>query len=77
MATESPIKISGAGGKWPSIKEAAIFASPSHNTAAKNLGMLLKRHRFHDRGKDVIPNRSGSAPPSMEGSFLARTYCLG
>ncbi|KAG4932406.1 hypothetical protein JHK87_046408 [Glycine soja] len=27
--------------------------------------------RFHGRGKDVVPNSSGSAPPSMEGSFLA------
>ncbi|KHN17619.1 Pumilio like 6, chloroplastic [Glycine soja] len=26
---------------------------------------------FHGRGKDVVPNSSGSAPPSMEGSFLA------
>ncbi|KAI9112605.1 hypothetical protein K1719_016528 [Acacia pycnantha] len=71
MATESPIRISGAGSKWPSIKEAATFAPPSHNMAAEDLGMLLKGHRFHNGGKDVIPNRSGSAPPNMEGSFLA------
>ncbi|XP_028773708.1 pumilio homolog 6, chloroplastic [Neltuma alba] len=71
MATESPIRISGAGSKWPSLKEAATFAPPSHNMAAEDLGMLLKGHRFHSAGKDVIPSRSGSAPPNMEGSFLA------
>lgn len=71
MATESPIRISGAGGKWPSLKEAASFSSPSRNMAAEDLGILLKGHRFHSGGKDVVPNRSGSAPPNMEGSFLA------
>lgn len=71
MATESPIRISKTGGKWPSLKEAASFGPPSHNMATEDLGILLKGHRFHGSGKDVTPNRSGSAPPSMEGSFLA------
>lgn len=61
MATESPIRIS----------EAAAFSSSSRNMATEDLGILLKGHRFHGGGKDVAPNRSGSAPPSMEGSFLA------
>jgi len=71
MATESPIRISEAGGKWPSHKEASAFGSTSRNMAAEDLGILLKGHRFHGGRKDVTPNRSGSAPPSMEGSFLA------
>ncbi|KAL2340320.1 hypothetical protein Fmac_008260 [Flemingia macrophylla] len=71
MATESPIRISEAGGKWPSHNEAAAFGSPSRNMVTEDLGILLKGHRFHGGGKDVAPNRSGSAPPSMEGSFLA------
>ncbi|KAI4344439.1 hypothetical protein L6164_011668 [Bauhinia variegata] len=71
MATESPIRISEAGGKWPSSKEAASYGSPSQNMATEDLGMLLKGHRFHVSGKDVVPNRSGSAPPCMEGSFYA------
>ncbi|XP_061361540.1 pumilio homolog 6, chloroplastic-like [Gastrolobium bilobum] len=71
MATESPIRISEAGGKWPSLKEAATFGLPSRNMATEDLGILLKAHRFHGIGRDVIPNRSGSAPPSMEGSFMA------
>ncbi|KAJ7955817.1 Pumilio-like 5 [Quillaja saponaria] len=71
MATESPIRISESGGKWPSHKEAATFAAASGNMAAEELGILLKGHRFHGSERDVVPNRSGSAPPSMEGSFLA------
>jgi len=71
MATESPIRISEAGGKWPTLKEAATFGSPSHHMATEDLGIFLNGHRFHGSGKDVVPNRSGSAPPSMEGSFHA------
>lgn len=71
MATESLIRISEAGGKWPSHKEASNFSPPSHNMVKEDLGILLKGHRFHGSGKDVAPNRSGSAPPSMEGSFMA------
>ncbi|KAJ1433457.1 Pumilio, RNA binding domain [Sesbania bispinosa] len=76
MATESPIRISVAGGKWPSLKEAATFGSPSRDMATEDLGVLLKGHRFRGSGKDVVPNRSGSAPPSMEGSFLASKNLL-
>ncbi|CAJ1941775.1 unnamed protein product [Sphenostylis stenocarpa] len=72
MATESPIRISEAGGKWPSLKEAVTFGSQSRHMATEDLGMFLSGQRFHHGiGKDVVPNRSGSAPPSMEGSFLA------
>ncbi|XP_019439368.1 PREDICTED: pumilio homolog 6, chloroplastic-like [Lupinus angustifolius] len=71
MATESPIRISKAGGKWPSLKQAATYGPPSRNMATEDLGILLKGHRFHGSGKIVAPNRSGSAPPSMEGSFHA------
>ncbi|OIW20672.1 hypothetical protein TanjilG_19737 [Lupinus angustifolius] len=39
--------------------------------ATEDLGILLKGHKFHGSGKVVAPNRSGSAPPSMEGSFHA------
>ncbi|CAL0301512.1 unnamed protein product [Lupinus luteus] len=39
--------------------------------ATEDLGILLKGHKFHGTGKVVAPNRSGSAPPSMEGSFHA------
>ncbi|KAJ0075459.1 hypothetical protein Patl1_35219 [Pistacia atlantica] len=45
--------------------------------AAEELGLLLKGNRFHGDQTDMIPNRSGSAPPSMEGSFAAIGNLLG
>ncbi|CAL0334892.1 unnamed protein product [Lupinus luteus] len=71
MATESPIRISKTSGKWPSLTQAATYGPPSHNMATEDLGVLLKGPRFRGSGKIVAPNRSGSAPPSMEGSFHA------
>ncbi|KAI3990094.1 hypothetical protein MKX01_018755, partial [Papaver californicum] len=70
MTTESPMRMV-ENTKWPKSKEAS-FASSSHNMAAEKLGMLLKGHRVHGNGREAtVPNRSGSAPPSMEGSFAA------
>ncbi|XP_042485388.1 pumilio homolog 5-like [Macadamia integrifolia] len=73
MATESPMRLVESTGarNWSSSEEAATFASSSNNMAAEELGLLLKGRKFHGNGRDVIPNRSGSAPPSMEGSFAA------
>ncbi|KAL5549352.1 hypothetical protein UlMin_004583 [Ulmus minor] len=71
MATESPIRMSETGGKWPSHSKASTFVQPSGNMATEELKLLLKGQRFSSSAKDVAPNRSGSAPPSMEGSFLA------
>ncbi|KAM5553752.1 hypothetical protein ABKV19_025806 [Rosa sericea] len=71
MATESPIRMSETGGNWGSHKKPAKLASSSANMTAEELKLLLRDHRFHSSRKDVAPNRSGSAPPSMEGSFLA------
>ncbi|OVA19220.1 Pumilio RNA-binding repeat [Macleaya cordata] len=72
MATESPMRLVETTGptKWPKSEEAS-FASSSHNMAAEELGMLLKGHKIQGNGREVVPNRSGSAPPSMEGSFAA------
>lgn len=58
-------------GKWPSPKETLKFVPLSSSMAAEELSSLLKGHRIFGSGKDVVPNRSGSAPPSMEGSFAA------
>lgn len=71
MATESPIRMLETSGKWPSHKEATTFAPSSANMAAEEMGLLLHGCMFHGNGKDMIPNRSGSAPPSMEGSLVA------
>ncbi|XP_059644942.1 pumilio homolog 5 isoform X2 [Cornus florida] len=73
MATESPMRmVEGSGArKWPFSKDAATFASPLNNAAEDELGLLLKEHRFNRDQQNMVPNRSGSAPPSMEGSFAA------
>ncbi|KAG8639601.1 pumilio homolog 6, chloroplastic isoform X2 [Manihot esculenta] len=57
MATESPLRM-------PSHSEAASFAPSTPNLAVNG-------QKFRGSGRDKVPNRSGSAPPSMEGSFLA------
>ncbi|KAJ9141336.1 hypothetical protein P3X46_031878 [Hevea brasiliensis] len=64
MATESPLRM-------PSHSEAATFAPSTPNMAMEDLGLLRKGQKFRGNGRDTAPNRSGSAPPSMEGSFLA------
>ncbi|CAB4302593.1 unnamed protein product [Prunus armeniaca] len=71
MATEGLTRMveSSRGKKWPSSKDAATFGSPLISMAAEDSGCISKGRSFRrDRAED-IPNRSGSAPPSMEGSF--------
>ncbi|XP_009334572.2 pumilio homolog 6, chloroplastic-like [Pyrus x bretschneideri] len=63
MATESPIRMSETSAKWAPHKKTAM--------AAEELKLLLRGHKFKSSRQDISPNRSGSAPPSMEGSFLA------
>ncbi|CAN1139532.1 Pumilio homolog 5 [Linum perenne] len=71
MATESPVRMV-EGRKWSSNKDAASYGSPLKSSiAAEELGLLLKGHRMHADQSESVPNRSGSAPPSMEGSFAA------
>ncbi|KAF8109688.1 hypothetical protein N665_0093s0041 [Sinapis alba] len=52
-----------------SSRDTEMF-SGSHDMAVEDLAFLMKRNRL-DSGGDHIPSRSGSAPPSMEGSFAA------
>lgn len=71
MATEGLTRMveSSRGKKWPSSKDAATFGSPLISMAAEDSSCISKGRSFRrDRAED-IPNRSGSAPPSMEGSF--------
>ncbi|KAL9270900.1 Pumilio homolog 6, chloroplastic-like protein [Drosera capensis] len=65
MATESLIRPIEARQKWPSRKAAATYASSSSSTVVDDA-----RQRYRS-GKISIPNRSGSAPPTVEGSIAA------
>uniref|UniRef100_A0A1D1Z053 Pumilio 5 n=2 Tax=Anthurium amnicola TaxID=1678845 RepID=A0A1D1Z053_9ARAE len=72
MATESPVRFVGSGTRnWPSNKEPITFASSSNPGDSQELELLMKEHTFHGNRKETAPNRCGSAPPSMEGSFSA------
>lgn len=71
MATESAMRIVEGNVTNRPSKDSALFGSRMKNMAAEELGLLLKGHRFQGDQVDTIPNRSGSAPPSMEGSFAA------
>ncbi|KAL9254725.1 Pumilio homolog 6, chloroplastic-like protein [Drosera capensis] len=64
MATESLIRPIEARQKWPSRKAAAAYASSSSSTVDD------ARQRYRS-GKTSIPDRSGSAPPTVEGSIAA------
>lgn len=57
--------------KWTSSKDAAAFGLPLQSMAAEQLAVLLEVQRFHGDQLNKVPNRSGSAPPSMEGSLAS------
>lgn len=48
-------------------------SSSAHDSVAQELGMLLRSHsrleNLLNSKRDLIPHRSGSAPPSVEGSL--------
>lgn len=73
MATENPVRLVGSSGSrnWPTTKDTASFTSSTSNMAAQELGFLLQGHSFSGTRDVAGPNRSGSAPPSIEGSRLA------
>lgn len=73
MATESPVRIieSTRTGKWASSKDSASFGPPLNNLVEDELSLLLKGHTINGEQRSMVPNRSGSAPPSMEGSYAA------
>ncbi|XP_009789996.1 pumilio homolog 5 [Nicotiana sylvestris] len=73
METESPMRIleDSRTEKWVPSKDMVSFVSPGNEVAADELGLLLKGHKIHGHNRNKVPNRSGSAPPSMEGSFSA------
>lgn len=73
MATESAVRLMEGSGAptWPSSRDAIVFGSPMQSMGVDELRLLLKGHSDRTGQADTIPNRSGSAPPSMEGSFAA------
>lgn len=64
MATENPMR-------WPPPRGTAAFTSSTTRVVADELELLLRGHNVDRDQRNVAPNRSGSAPPSMEGTFVA------
>ncbi|XP_065848699.1 pumilio homolog 6, chloroplastic [Euphorbia lathyris] len=64
MATENPLRM-------PPHNDTSTFAPSTPSMAMEDIGLLKNGQRFRGNGRDMVPNRSGSAPPIMEGSILA------
>ncbi|KAL6521277.1 hypothetical protein OROGR_017846 [Orobanche gracilis] len=71
MTTESPIRISKGTNRRRTVKQSTRYRPSSSEIAIKGLGLFLNDQKCQSLAKDVIPNRSGNAPPSMEGSLAA------
>uniref|UniRef100_A0A0C9RL39 TSA: Wollemia nobilis Ref_Wollemi_Transcript_12836_4336 transcribed RNA sequence n=1 Tax=Wollemia nobilis TaxID=56998 RepID=A0A0C9RL39_9CONI len=72
MATESPMRLMTSGGgtrNWSEDSRNLRFTSFGDG-AEEELGSLLKGQKFGN-SRERIPNRSGSAPPTVEGSLSA------
>lgn len=72
MATESPLRFIENNGadSWLLDEDTSEFASTS-NLVSEELGLLLKGQKYHGSKNVNGLSRSGSAPPSMEGSRAA------
>uniref|UniRef100_A0A7N0TYU2 PUM-HD domain-containing protein n=1 Tax=Kalanchoe fedtschenkoi TaxID=63787 RepID=A0A7N0TYU2_KALFE len=69
MATESLVRM--VEGRRPGEREPSDFPYPLENMASEELGILLQGSKYSGVQRSKGPHRSGSAPPSMEGSFAA------
>eukprot|EP00252_Welwitschia_mirabilis_P003361 TRINITY_DN13436_c0_g1_i1.p1 TRINITY_DN13436_c0_g1~~TRINITY_DN13436_c0_g1_i1.p1 ORF type:complete len:1053 (+),score=221.39 TRINITY_DN13436_c0_g1_i1:301-3459(+) len=76
MATESPLKILSNLGVRGTVNDG--FRAPPQNEygdgLAKELGMLLREHNLresNEKERELNLYRSGSAPPSVQGSLAA------
>jgi pumilio RNA-binding family len=79
MTAESPMRMMSESGLRPIARGENSVSSTiplsAADSVAQELGMLLKSHARLDsllNHKDVVPHRSGSAPPTVEGSIAAR-----
>ncbi|KAH7664755.1 Translational repressor Pumilio/PUF3 and related RNA-binding proteins (Puf superfamily) protein [Dioscorea alata] len=79
MVTKNPIRLPGnsGGGNWAVNKRSSSFTSPKSDAAAQELGIPLKGSGFQGKEKNSLPNRSGSAPPSMCGSLASLRSLMG
>ncbi|KAJ0969970.1 hypothetical protein J5N97_022847 [Dioscorea zingiberensis] len=73
MATKSPVRLIGSSGSrnWPMNQDSSTFPSSTSNVTSQELGLLLNGDKFQGSKKFTVPSRSGSAPPSVDGSLAS------
>ncbi|XP_062192870.1 pumilio homolog 5-like isoform X2 [Phragmites australis] len=77
MATESAVRLIGGTGARGWSKDFGAFDSPVGNLSGEDLGFVDNGTGAYGGWRESVPNRSGSAPPSMEGSLVALGHLIG
>ena len=79
MATGSALPlVTGVGaGNWQPIKDLVSYNPFSANPSGEELALDVNGGRIYGSQRDAAPNRSGSAPPSMEGSLAELDHLIG
>ncbi|XP_021761946.1 pumilio homolog 5-like isoform X2 [Chenopodium quinoa] len=73
MTTESPIRMldSDESKKWLPATGSGLFSSPFSNVAGhEGVGKVLQETIVRKEQTRMMPSRSGSAPPTIEGSIV-------
>ncbi|KAM3189755.1 hypothetical protein ACQJBY_068176 [Aegilops geniculata] len=77
MATQSAVRLIGGAGAGGWTKDFGAFDSPLGNPPGEGLGFVENGSGIYGGWGESVPNRSGSAPPSMEGSLAALGNLIG
>ncbi|AQK51323.1 Pumilio homolog 5 [Zea mays] len=77
MATESAVRLIGGTGARDWSKGFGAFDSSVGALSGEDLGFVDNDAGVYGGWSKSVPNRSGSAPPSMEGSLAALGHLIG
>ncbi|KAG2585059.1 hypothetical protein PVAP13_6KG357100 [Panicum virgatum] len=77
MATESAVRLIGGTGARDWSKGFGAFDSSVGGLSGEDLGFVDNGTGVYGGWRESVPNRSGSAPPSMEGSLAALGHLIG
>ncbi|XP_004973963.1 pumilio homolog 5 isoform X2 [Setaria italica] len=77
MATESAVRLIGGTGARDWSKGFGAFDSSVGGLSGEDLGFVDNGTGVYSGWRESVPNRSGSAPPSMEGSLAALGHLIG
>ena len=77
MATESAVRLIGGTGARDWSKGFGAFDSSVGDLSGEDLGFVDNGTGVYGGWRESVPNRSGSAPPSMEGSLAALGHLIG